>query len=137
MSPSPTAADFHTPLQTPSALTADQSQQLKKRKKKPKKKKTSTAIKMFATNITEADSEPEPFSEQLSQIENLRTPADSPTHGGMSYYQSRNQKTDKSDDIASQEVKVSDKKVPDSTVSKVFAFAKTANLTSPRKTTSR
>jgi hypothetical protein len=72
-SPSPTAADFHTPLQTPSGLA----QHLKPESAKKKKKKKSE--KKSATKEYEGG----PFGEQMAQLDSRKFSA--------SYYSNRDQ----------------------------------------------
>lgn len=65
MSHSPTAAEFHTPLQTPSGLAPAQQPGSEQPKKKNKKKKKKTAA---------AKAQGEPFREQYNEIAALRGP---------------------------------------------------------------
>lgn len=64
---SPTANEFHTPLQTPSALNAALGEAAKKNKKKKSKKKTGNATAI------EGLQQQEPFHDQLSHVENTKT----------------------------------------------------------------
>ena len=64
LSPSPTAADFHTPLQTPSGLVQPQQAALEHPKKKSKKKKKKSA----GAKTQQA----EPFREQYNEIAALK-----------------------------------------------------------------
>jgi hypothetical protein len=70
-SPSPTAADFHTPLQTPACTSETQEQVVPPKKKKNKKKKKKTA----ATYDSNAD----PFGHQMSHIDAIRKATKDPT----------------------------------------------------------
>jgi hypothetical protein len=67
MTLSPTANEFHTPLQTPTALGMAPAETAKKNKKKKKSKK-----KSGNTVSTESLGE-EPFHDQLSHIANTQT----------------------------------------------------------------
>jgi hypothetical protein len=66
MTLSPTANEFHTPLQTPTALSTVPAEAAKKKKKKKSKKKLGNAVS------TESFGE-EPFHDQLSHIANTQT----------------------------------------------------------------
>lgn len=140
VSPSPTAGDFHTPLQTPSGLARQQVAQPKKKTKRGGKKNK----KVVPAPLTHS-ADDEPFAEQLKQVEGLTSPK-SLTHrspgGSMSYYQTRDNITtgsatanDTSDDTTPNEGKKAGNKVNKSTtkVSKVFASARKAISLSPRK----
>lgn len=67
MSLSPSANEFHTPVQTPTALGMTAGEAGKKNKKKKKSKKKSSNA-----SSTEPLQE-EPFHDQLSHIENTKT----------------------------------------------------------------
>jgi hypothetical protein len=94
--PSPTAEDFHTPLQTPTALSATQDQvpQPKKKKNKKKKKKPATAssgasvgdtvleVASTTANNLNYDYTADPFGDQMSHIDAIREATKNPD----SYY---------------------------------------------------
>jgi len=67
MSPTPTAKEFHTPLQTPTALGTAPTETTKKKNKKKKNKKKSGSAEGAPAAQEEA------FHDQLSQIANTQT----------------------------------------------------------------
>jgi hypothetical protein len=69
-SPSPTAADFHTPLQTPAGTSETQEQVVPPKKKRNKKKKKTAAA---------YDSNADPFGHQMSHIDAIRKATKDPT----------------------------------------------------------
>jgi hypothetical protein len=105
LSPSPTAEDFHTPLQTPAATSATQElvAPLKKKKNKKKKKKTaalvstdaatasapvgesissraaSTTLNNNSDGSTEFDYSADPFGGQMSHVDAIRKAVKDPT----------------------------------------------------------
>lgn len=74
MSPSPTAADFHTPLQTPTGLALPHSEAPKKKNKK-KKKKAPVVVAQAGSASETATMDPiaegEPFEEQMKLVDSL------------------------------------------------------------------
>jgi hypothetical protein len=74
-SPSPTAAEFHTPLQTPlevpAELTVPNSEQPKAKKRKPKKKNKKGIAVQSITSEPEPSSD-EPFLDQLREISSAK-----------------------------------------------------------------
>jgi hypothetical protein len=133
-SPSPSAADFHTPLQTPSGLASQQAAQPKKKTKRGGKKAKKNAL----APPTQPAAAGEPFAEQLKQVEGLTGINEFPYHSsssGMSYYQSRENvatdsaaANDASNDATPSEARVADNKVSKSTskVPKVLASTRKA-----------
>jgi hypothetical protein len=97
-SPSPTAADFHTPLQTPSALTSFlHPEPTKKPKKKKNKKKPGTASAVPGQKAPDID---EAFREQLAQLDSHKS--------SSSYYSNRSQQPDRKteEEVIEEEEKV-------------------------------
>ena len=85
MSPSPTAADFHTPLATPTGLTSSQPEAPKKKNKKRKKKTlaTATATQTGPATAAPGSEDEEPFAGQFNEVADAerRLP-----RGGVEYY---------------------------------------------------
>lgn len=93
-SPSPTAEDFHTPLQTPNPVPQPKPDPPKNKKNKKKKKKHGASAGDELGGIAE-DGE-EPFGEQMREIEELtgqhqQPKPPKPPVKGLEYYAKRDE----------------------------------------------
>lgn len=89
MSASPTAAEFHTPMQTPTTLGPAPSEAAKKKKKKKKKASNKVADKP-EEQPSKQDAEADAFHDQLSQIDAYKHASNQPG----SYYTLRGAQDD-------------------------------------------